>query len=193
VRDRVGVGNPCESPCMAGQDGTHFLERPQGDKALLMSGIPGLKPAEMRRPPVRLADGHIPRLRDSLPSNVTTLSSTPYNSEKEFLNADLVIGAALALGAKTPHLVTHKMLRLIRLGPSSSKSQSIRLGALSLHTQQRTARRLSRSTGSITTASQLSQGQSRTQAPGGLANATFPYALWTAHLRWQKAVRENPS
>jgi alanine dehydrogenase len=159
---------------------------------ILMSGIPGVKGREKangkatRFPAceptfgffaafsfagmgatVTLADVHIPRLpqlRDVLAGNVTALCSTQYNIENELPDTDLVIGAGLVPGAKTPHLVTQKILGRIRLGTIIVDVAIDQAGSLSLRTQQRTGRPLSKSRGSFTTASQISQCQSRPQA-----------------------------
>ena len=43
--------------------------------------------------------------------------SNSYNLERVLLDADLLIGAVLIPGVKTPRLVTKKMLKLMRKGP----------------------------------------------------------------------------
>ena len=66
-----------------------------------------------------IADISLPRLRqlaDILPKNVKTLYSSVHNIEQELPTTDLVIGAVLIPGAKTPHLITKDMLKLMRKG-----------------------------------------------------------------------------
>ena len=122
---------------MATQEGARFLERPQGGKGILMGGVPGVKPAKVLvlgggvvgtqaalmaaglGADVTICDISLTRLRqlnEIMPKNVTTLFSSIYNIEKELPSTDLVIGAVLIPGAKTPHLITHNMLNIMQKG-----------------------------------------------------------------------------
>jgi alanine dehydrogenase len=68
---------------------------------------------------VAIADISIPRLRqlrDVLAPNIATLYSTRYNIKKQLPTVDLVIGAALVPGTRTPHLITKDMLKLVKPG-----------------------------------------------------------------------------
>ena len=118
---------------MSIQEGAKYLERPNGGKGILLGGVPGVKPAKVLvlgggvvgtqaawmaaglGADVTLADISLPRLRylaDVLPHNVKTLVSSDYVIAEEVKSADLVIGAVLVTGAKTPHLVTAAMVLL---------------------------------------------------------------------------------
>lgn len=122
---------------MSVQEGARFLEKPQGGRGMLLGGVPGVKPAKILvlgggvvgtnaalmaaglGADVTLCDISLPRLRylsEIMPRNVKTLFSSAYNIEQELPTTDLVIGAVLIPGAKAPHLVTRKMLRLMRPG-----------------------------------------------------------------------------
>ncbi|MDR2764764.1 MAG: alanine dehydrogenase [Tannerella sp.] len=122
---------------MSIQEGARFLEKPQGGKGILLGGVPGVKPARVLvlgggvvgynaavvaagyGADVTIADTSLPRLRylsEVLPANVNTLYSSPHHIEAELPGTDLVIGAVLIAGAKTPHLITREMLKLLRRG-----------------------------------------------------------------------------
>ena len=122
---------------MSVQEGARFLEKPQGDKGKLLGGVPGVKPAKVLvlgggivgynaalmaaglGADVTIADISLPRLRyltDVMPKNVKTMYSSTHNIEKELPTTDLVIGAVLIPGAKTPNLITKEMLPLMRKG-----------------------------------------------------------------------------
>jgi alanine dehydrogenase len=122
---------------MSIQEGAKYLEKPQGGKGILLGGVPGVKPAHIlilgggvvgyhaalvaagSGASVTIADISLPRLRylDSImPANVKTLYSSTHNIEHELPHADLVIGAVLIPGAKTPHLLTREMLQLLKKG-----------------------------------------------------------------------------
>ena len=55
-------------------------------------------------------------LADVMPKNVKTMYSSTHNIEQELPTTDLVIGAVLIPGAKTPNLITKEMLPLMRKG-----------------------------------------------------------------------------
>ncbi len=122
---------------MSVQEGARFLEKPQGGKGKLLGGVPGVKPAKVLvlgggivgynaalmaaglGADVTIADISLPRLRyltDVMPKNVKTMYSSTHNIEQELPTTDLVIGAVLIPGAKTPNLITKEMLPLMRKG-----------------------------------------------------------------------------
>jgi alanine dehydrogenase len=120
---------------MAVQEGAKYLERPMQGRGILLGGVPGVEPARVLiigggvvgtnaakvaaglGAQVTVMDIDTSRLRhldDIMPANVTTLMSSPYNIRRKLPEADLVIGAALVAGARTPILVTRDMLRLMK-------------------------------------------------------------------------------
>lgn len=122
---------------MSVQEGTRFLEKPQGGKGKLIGGVPGVKPAKVLvlgggvvgtnaalmaaglGADVTITDISLPRLRylsEVMPRNVKTLYSSRHNVEAELPDTDLVIGAVLIPGAKAPHLLTADMLGMMRPG-----------------------------------------------------------------------------
>ena len=116
---------------MAAQVGATYLQKPFGGRGVLMGGTPGVLPASVvvlgagvvginaayiacgMGAHVSVLDVNIDRLRyiDELWGNrMRTVYSSKHNIEEAVYAADLVIGAVLLPGAKTPWLVTKDML-----------------------------------------------------------------------------------
>jgi alanine dehydrogenase len=122
---------------MSIQEGAKFLEKPQKGRGILLSGVPGVEPAEVLvigggivgANAARIASGldarvtildiSLDRLRylaDIMPPNVVTLMSNEYNIRAKLKTADLVVGAVLVTGARAPMLVTRDMLKDMKQG-----------------------------------------------------------------------------
>jgi len=122
---------------MASQVGAAYLQKPNGGRGVLMGGVPGVLPAKVvvlgggvvgtnaayvamgMGADVTIMDVSLDRLRylDEIWGNrVRTLYSSKYNVERIVTEADLVIGAVLLPGAKTPYLVTRDMLPSMKPG-----------------------------------------------------------------------------
>src|SRR4051794_12157388 len=116
---------------MSIQEGAKYLERPQEGRGILLSGVPGVAPAEVAilgggvvgsnaakvaaglGATVRILDINLDRLRyldDIMPPNVTTLYSDRHTILESLERADLVIGAVLITGARAPCLVRREDL-----------------------------------------------------------------------------------
>jgi alanine dehydrogenase len=122
---------------MAAQVGAAYLQKPNGGRGVLMGGVPGVLPAKVvvlgggvvgtnaayvakgMGADVTIMDVNLDRLRylDEVWGNsVRTLYSSKHNVETIVTEADLVIGAVLLPGAKTPFLVTRDMLPTMKPG-----------------------------------------------------------------------------
>ncbi|MBC8171048.1 MAG: alanine dehydrogenase [Anaerolineae bacterium] len=122
---------------MAVQVVSHYLEKTQGGRGVLLGGIPGVKPAHVvilgggsvgtnaakmalgMGAQVTLMDVNIERLRyldDTLHGRLTTLYSNDSNIAQAIKTADAVIGAVLIIGAKAPHLIRRDMLQTMPEG-----------------------------------------------------------------------------
>lgn len=122
---------------LAVQEGARFLEKPQGGSGVLLGGVPGVKPGKVViigggvvginaakmavgiGADVTILDIDANQMRyldDIFHGNVKTVMSNPYHIEEEIKNADLVIGAVLIPGAKTPNLVTEDMIKEMKEG-----------------------------------------------------------------------------
>jgi alanine dehydrogenase len=122
---------------LAPQIGAHCLEKHQGGRGVLISGVPGVPPAEVviigcgavgvnaakvalgMGASVTILDinhGRLKYLDDILQDRVVTVYSNAYNIARSVGYADLLIGAVLIPGARAPHLVTEEMVRKMKPG-----------------------------------------------------------------------------
>lgn len=122
---------------MAAQVGATYLQKTFGGRGVLMGGTPGVAPANVlvlgggvvgtnaayvamgMGARVTIADVNIDRLRylDEIWGNrITTMYSSKHNISEAVKSADLVIGAVLLPGAKTPWLITRDMLPTMKPG-----------------------------------------------------------------------------
>lgn len=122
---------------MAAQIGAQFLEKQNGGRGILLSGIPGVtrgkvtvigggivgmnaaKIAMGLGASVTIIDLNPNRLRelDDLFGNaINTLMSNPLNIAEAVKESDLVIGAVLIPGARAPRLVTEDMVKSMKKG-----------------------------------------------------------------------------
>lgn len=116
---------------MSVQIAAHFLEKPQGGKGLLLGGITGVRPAHVMvlgaggvgAAAVQIAVGmgarvtvlsvdtaQLSRLDELYRGRVVTLSSTQSCIDQMVPQADVLIGAAMVRGARTPFLVSRKLV-----------------------------------------------------------------------------------
>jgi len=122
---------------MSIQEGTKYLEKTYGGRGVLLSGVPGVRPATVTiigagvvgtnaakiacgmGALVYLLDNNIDRLRylsDVMPQNCFLLMSNPANIREVVYQADLVVGAVLVAGTRAPWLVTREMLKSMKRG-----------------------------------------------------------------------------
>ncbi len=122
---------------MAALVGSYHLMSSQGGRGVLVSGVPGVRPAKVAvlgagvagwgaigqaagmGADVTVLDLSVPRLRhidDVFRGRVKTVVSNPYEVERTVLEADLVIGAVLVPGARAPHLVSHDLVSRMKPG-----------------------------------------------------------------------------
>ena len=122
---------------MASQIGAYYLEKMNGGRGKLMSGIPGVRPADVvvigggtvgtnaakialgMGAHVNIIDINLDRLRyldDVMGGRLSTVASNPINIAEAVKRADLVIGAVLVKGARAPKLVTREMISAMKPG-----------------------------------------------------------------------------
>ncbi len=122
---------------MAVQQGAKYLEKPQMGRGILLSGVPGVEPAKVTvlgggvvgvnaarvaagmGANVVIMDVNLERLRylsDVMPANVRTIYSDPHAIRWHATKSDLVIGAVLIPGGRTPVLIPRAMLKDMRQG-----------------------------------------------------------------------------
>jgi len=121
------------------QIGAHYLQRPSGGRGVLLGGSTGVRPGRVvvlgagivGSGAARVASGlgaevvvldrdldRLRRLEDEMPgvSGVTTLAASRLSIRDAVLRADLVIGAVLIVGSRTPHLVDRATVAKMRPG-----------------------------------------------------------------------------
>jgi alanine dehydrogenase len=197
---------------MAPQEGAKYLEHPMGGRGVLLGGVPGTKPANVIvlgggvvgtnaakiaagfGARVTIFDNNLYRLRyldDVMPKNVETQMSTMANIREAVVNADLVIGAVLIVGAKAPHLVTRDMLSTMKEG-SVIVDVSVDQGGC-----VETCKPTTHENPTYVVDGVVHYGVAN--MPGAvpytstiaLTNATLPYAVQLANMGWRGAVKAN--
>jgi alanine dehydrogenase len=198
---------------MAIQEGAKYLERPMEGRGILLSGVPGVRPAHVLvlgggvagtnaakvaagiGANVTVMDINTARLRvleDILPKNVDTLMSNAYNIREELRRADLVIGAALRPGARAPILVTRDMLSLMKPG-AVIVDISIDQGGIAETSRPTTHLQPTYTVDSII---HYCVANMPGAVPGtstyALTNETIRWVLELANFGWREAARKHP-
>ena len=122
---------------MSIQEGAKYLEKPMMGRGILLGGVTGVEPANVLilgggvvgtsaarvaaglKANVVIMDTNLDRLRyldEVMPDNVTTIYSDPHAIERYAIRADLIIGAVLIPGARTPMLINKKILKQMKPG-----------------------------------------------------------------------------
>lgn len=122
---------------MATQVGAGILQKNQGGRGVLMGGVPGVAPADVvvlgggtvganaariavgmgaQVTILDISHGRLAYFDDLYKGRVGTRKSNQHSIEESVYEADLVIGAVLIPGRKTPWLVTREMLPKMRKG-----------------------------------------------------------------------------
>lgn len=122
---------------LAVQKGAHALESISGGRGVLLSGVSGVKPANVvilgagvagsnachiavrMGARVTILDINPAKLRylsDIMGGHVTTVMSNRANIDEEVSDADLVIGTILIAGARTPQLIDEPLIKRMREG-----------------------------------------------------------------------------
>lgn len=199
---------------MSIQLGAQFLESQYGGRGVLLGGVSGVAPGQVvivgggtvgtnaakiavgMGARVTVIDLSIDRLRyldDIFGGRICTIVSNSYNIAKWVKQADLLVGAVLIPGAKTPKLVTEDMVKQMKKG-SVIVDVAIDQG------------------GSVETSDHVTTHDNPTfekygvihysvaNIPGAvsrtstlaLTNATLPYALKLAEKGWKVACAEDP-
>jgi alanine dehydrogenase len=122
---------------MAVQVGAHYLERLSGGRGVLLGGVPGVPPGKVvvlgsgtvGSSATRIAAGmgaavtvigadleQLRRLDESYKGRIVTLAANQACIDREVEQADLVIGAVMVRGAKTPMLVSRAVVSRMKRG-----------------------------------------------------------------------------
>lgn len=218
VRDRQGT-LPLLVPMsevagrMSIQEGARFLTKPQGGKGILLGGVPGVKPARVLvlgggvvgrnaalmavglGADVTICDISLPTLRhiaETMPANIRTLYSSRHNIETELPHTDLVVGSVLIPGAKTPHLLTADMLKLMQPGSVIVDVAIDQGGCFETSHPTTHAEPVYTVDGIVHYAVANIPGAVPYTSTMALTNATLPYALRIAAMGWKEACKADP-
>ncbi|QSR87271.1 alanine dehydrogenase [Candidatus Methylacidiphilum infernorum] len=119
------------------QHGARILEKNQGGMGILLGGVPGVEPARVAiigggtvgtnamkmalglGAEITVFDCDLKKLRyldDLLGGRIKTVMANPYAIEERIQSFDLLIGAVLNPGAKSPKVITKQMIQKMKPG-----------------------------------------------------------------------------
>lgn len=199
---------------MSIQEGAKYLEKPQMGRGILLGGVPGVAPANITilgggvvganaakvaagfGANIGLLDVNMDRLRyldDVMPANVDCLYSDRHTIREQIQRADLVIGAVLIPGAKTPRLIEEDDLKLMKPG-SVIIDVAIDQGGCVATSRPTTHSEPTYIVHGVVhycvTNMPGAVGRTSTYA---LCNVTLPYVLAIANLGIERAARQLPA
>jgi alanine dehydrogenase len=197
---------------MSVQEGAKYLEKTYGGYGVLLGGVAGVPPAKVLiigggivgteaakmaaglGADTTIMDVNLKRLRyldDIMPANVKTMMSNEYNIREMVQTHDVIIGAVLIPGAKTPKLVTRDMIPTMRPG-TVMVDVAVDQGGCFETTKATTHDdptfviddvihySVANMPGAVPRTSTLA-----------LTNATLPYAIWIANKGWKQACKDS--
>lgn len=197
---------------MATLNGAYYLQKTKGGKGKLISGVPGVSPANVLvlgggivgeaaarmaaglGAQVTVADISLPRLRqlgNELPPNVRTLYSSEHNIRQELPFVDIVIGSVLVPGDKAPHLITRDMLGLMEPGTVLVDVAIDQGGCFETSHPTTHSEPVYEIDGIVHYCVANIPGAVPNTSTIALTNATLKYALALADKGWQKACRDD--
>ncbi|SFI40059.1 MULTISPECIES: alanine dehydrogenase [Microbacterium] len=194
--------------------GAATLLRSAGGLGLLMSGVPGTRPATVTvigggvaganaaviavgmGADVTVFDTNIQRLRyldDHFQGRIKTAASNPLDLDRAVVASDLVIGSVLIPGAKAPKLVTNDMVARMRPG-SVLVDIAVDQGGCFEDTRPTThADPTFTVHGSVFYCVANMPGAVPNTSTSALTNATLPYIRRIAAQGWRDALRADAS
>jgi alanine dehydrogenase len=171
---------------MAIQQGAKYLEMAQGGHGVLLGGL-GAK--------VYILDIDLDRLRylsDVMTGQCITLMSSPAAIREVLPKANLVVGAVLIAGSKTPTLVTREMLGTMKKGSVLVDVSIDQGGCFETSKETTHADPIYKIEGIVHYAVSNMPGALPRTSTLALNNATLPYAAEIASKGWKKAMQQNP-
>ena len=197
---------------MSVQVGAQYLEKPNGGRGLLLSGIPGVAPGNVTiigggvvgtnaakmavgiGARVTIIDRNLNRLReldDIFGARIRTLASNSWTITETLRHSDLVIGAVLIPGASAPKLVRRSMIANMRRGSvvvdvAIDQGGCFETSHPTTHTEP-----IYFVDGVLHYCVSNMPAAIPNTSTFGLTNATFPYLLALANKGLEKAFAEN--
>ena len=197
---------------MSIQESARFLEMPQGGRGILLGGVPGVAPAKVvilgggvvgtnaakmacgLGADVTILDKNLERLRylsDTMPANCKLLMSNPMTVREEVESADVLIGAVLVAGGKTPQLVSRKMVSSMKKGAVMVDVAIDQGGCFETSHPTTHQNPVFMVDGVIHYCVGNMPGAVARTSTFALTNATLPYALTLADKGWKKAMKDD--
>jgi alanine dehydrogenase len=197
---------------MAIQQGAKYLEMVQGGHGVLLGGVPGVDPATVviigggavginaakmasgLGAKVYILDIDLDRLRylsDVMSGQCVTLMSSPAAIRDVLPKADLVVGAVLVPGSKTPTLVTREMLNTMKKGAVLVDVSIDQGGCFETSRETTHADPIYKVDDIVHYAVSNMPGALPRTSTLALNNATLPYAAEIAGKGWKNAMKEN--
>jgi alanine dehydrogenase len=195
------------------QAGAYCLESHTGGRGILLSGVPGVRPAYVVIIGAGVAGKHacfgaagngarvvildinherLNYVNDVMQGRVTTLISNEINIEEEVLKADLVIFSVLIPGARAPRLISRDLLRRMKQGAAIVDISIDQGGCCETSCPTTHEAPTYVEEGIVHYCVSNMPGAVPRTSTFALTNATLPYALEIANKGYTKAIAENP-
>ncbi len=197
---------------MAPLMGAHYLMSPGGGRGVLVSGVPGVRSAKLvilgagvagmaaatlavgLHSEVFILDRNLERLRrmdHHFRGAIETIASSAHAIEECCIDADIVIGAVLVVGARAPMLIPDELVAKMREG-SVLVDLSVDQGGCFESSKPTThSDPVFESNGSLFYCVANMPGAVPHSSTHALANATLPYVLEIADHGWRAAARRD--
>ena len=199
---------------LAVQAGAYCLEAKTGGMGVLLSGVPGVRPAyvviigagvaglhacfgaagnDARVTILDINQERLDYIHDVMRGSVTTLMSNEGTLEEEITNADLVISSVLIPGATAPKLITRELFKKMKPGAAIVDIAIDQGGSCETSRPTTHENPTYVEEGIVHYCVNNMPGAVPRTSTMALTNATLPYALEIANLGYQKAMKENPA
>lgn len=197
---------------MSIQQAAKFLEMPQGGSGVLLGGVTGVEPATVLvlgggmvgtnaalmacglGAKVYILDMNLDRLRylsTVMPKNCFPLASSPALVRRLVKEADVVVGAVLLPGRKTPRLVTRDMLKTMKKGSVLVDVAIDQGGCFESSRPTHHHDPVFVEEGIVHYCVTNMPGAVARTSTLALTNATLPYAVQLANKGWKKAMQDS--
>jgi alanine dehydrogenase len=199
---------------MSIQEGAKYLEKPMMGRGILLGGVPGVAPAQVviigggvvganaakvaagLGAQVTILDVDLDRLRyldDIMPVNVITLMSDAHNIRQMVKQADLLIGAVLIVGARTPVLVAKDLVKTMKPGAVIVDVAIDQGGCIETSEPTTHSNPIRIKHGVVHYGVTNMPGAVGRTSTYALNNVTLPYALQLATVGYEQAASRNPA
>ena len=196
------------------QAGAYCLEAKSGGMGILLSGVPGVRPAYVVIIGAGIAGLHacfsavgtgarvtildinqerLDYINDVMRGSVTTLMSNEGILEEEVIKADLVICSVLIPGAAAPKLISRELLAKMKPGAAIVDISIDQGGACETSRPTTHEAPTYVEEGVVHYCVNNMPGAVPRTSTMALTNATLPYALKIANSGYEKAMLENPA